>query len=188
MRTLEHISLVFFPYFLLLLFSLLLLPRIQWNVVYVMHCGKVECSCTRRLFSDRWEIEWQISAEAAAAAWGYKTTTPTNNSQATAPSYITLKSSIPSLSHSDSDLLIHTLFLTLEKSFVLLRIHSHLFRFGLCFSLRFFSFRFVWNLLKRFIAKILSQHIFLRLSTLWLQIIFLWNLRRWCFVNKCVHK
>lgn len=55
-------------------------------------------------------------------------------------------------------------------------------------SFLFFSFRFVWNLLKRFIAKILSQHIFLRLSTLWLQIIFLWNLRRWCFVNKCVHK
>lgn len=187
MKTLEHISLVFFPYFLLLLFSLLLLPRIQWNVVYVMHCGKVECSCTRRLFSDRWEIEWQISAEAAAAAWGYKTTTPTNNSQATAPSYITLKSSIPSLS----------LWLTYSHAFPhagkIIRIASHSFAsfpLWLVFfsSFLFFSFRFVWNLLKRFIAKILSQHIFLRLSTLWLQIIFLWNLRRWCFVNKCVHK
>lgn len=77
MKTLEHISLVFFIFSTSVFFA-------STSSSSSSMCNKCTVEKWNALVQARYfqtiEIEWQISAAAAAAAWGYKTTTTTSNS------------------------------------------------------------------------------------------------------------
>lgn len=172
-NTWAHFASVFslLSYFLFLLFFSFLLLHL--NVMYVMHCGvKWNAQLVAGVYFQTVEKlngKCQPKRQQQHGVTKQQQQRHQHQHRATAPSYITLKSSIPSISLWLVP--IHTLFRTRART------HSHLFHSLACVYARariFPAFLFVSleNLLKRFIAKILSQHIFLRLSTLWLQIIF----------------
>lgn len=125
MKTLEHISLVFFIFSTSVFFA-------STSSSSSSMCNKCTVEKWNALVQARYfqtiEIEWQISAAAAPAAWGY------NNNKQQLHHTSLCKVQFP-LSHSDSYLF--TRFSSLEKSFVSFRIF---FRFNFALFSLFFSF------------------------------------------------